>query len=276
VTAGGDPAGGHPAAGAAAAAAASPPELIAYPVADAAPMGLVPAAAGRAWMDATSERFAHRCLPLLLANQAGWWLVLDRPVAAIWTGGPEPAALTVSCAGQPPQPASSVFGHGLLTFHVPYLFRTPPGWNLLVRGPANQPRDGIAPLDGLVESDWAVATFTMSWQLTRPGHEVRFASGEPVCMIVPQRRGELESFRPCVVPLASEPATERAYREWAESRDFYLLHRRLTRSRPGASSWQKHYFQGTSPAGEAAREHQTRLRLEPFAPRAEPPDEPAR
>jgi Family of unknown function (DUF6065) len=232
--------------------APSAPELVAYPVPDAAPMGLIAAPAGRGWMEATPARFANRCLPLLIANQSGWCLLLDRPVEAVWDGGAGPESLAVSCPGAPPHPASSVFGHGLLTFHVPFLFRTPVGWNLLVRGPANLPKDGIAPLEGVVESDWAVATFTMNWQLTRPGQEVRFESGEPVCMIVPQRRGELESFRPRIAPLAADPATERAYLDWVESRELYTLHRRLTRSRPGRGPWQKHYFLGTSPAGIGA------------------------
>ncbi len=67
-------------------------------------------------------------------------------------------------------PATSMFGHGILTFHIPFLVRTHPGYNLLVRGPANMPRDGVSPLEGIVETDWAVATFTMSWQLTLSGH----------------------------------------------------------------------------------------------------------
>jgi hypothetical protein len=37
--------------------------------------------------------------------------------------------------------AISHFGSGILTWNVPYLFRTPPGYNLLVRGPANWPKD---------------------------------------------------------------------------------------------------------------------------------------
>ena len=42
--------------------------------------------------------------------------------------------------------AESLFGHGILTWTLPYLFRTPPGYNLLARGPANWPKDGSAHL----------------------------------------------------------------------------------------------------------------------------------
>ena len=244
----------------------SSPSLVAYPVDGLAPMLLVPASSGRAWMNSTEHGSANRCLPLLIANQAGWWLLPDRVIEATWSGGHEQTALQLASSGRPPYPASSVFGHGVLTFHIPFLFRTTPGWNLLVRGPANQPKDGVCALEGVVETDWAVATFTMNWQLTRPGQVIRFDRDEPVCMIVPQRRGELESFRPRIAPLASDPETRHAYLEWAESREFFLLHRRLTRSRPGAHKWQKHYHKGTSPSGVVAGEHQSKLHLRPFAP----------
>ena len=56
-------------------------------------------------------------------------------------------------------------------------------------------------LEGLVETDWAVATFTMNWKLTVPRRLIRFEPDDPICMLVPQRRGELESFEPTVAEL---------------------------------------------------------------------------
>ena len=35
-------------------------------------MPLVPAPLRREWMDTSADRYAYRCLPLLIANQAGW------------------------------------------------------------------------------------------------------------------------------------------------------------------------------------------------------------
>jgi hypothetical protein len=89
-------------------------------------------------MDATGQRFAYRCLPLLMANQAGWLLLNSHGLRATWDGGDGTQALRLEyVSGEPPYPATSHFGHGILTWHVPYLFRTPPGYNLLARGPAN-------------------------------------------------------------------------------------------------------------------------------------------
>src|SRR5437016_3513128 len=113
-------------------------------------MPIVPASRWREWMNATVGRNANRCLPLLVANEAGWVLLNEQGFTAEWSGGETIYDLTVSYPGAKPGfPAVSNFGHGILTFLIPYLFRTPEGWDLLVRGPANLPRDGIAPLDGL-------------------------------------------------------------------------------------------------------------------------------
>src|SRR4051794_3424543 len=105
---------------------------------------LDPASRWRGWMDATDERFANRCLPLLMANQAGWHISLEHSVSASWNGGPRPTDVAVE--SESPVAPVGHFGHGILTWHASFLFRSDPGWNLLVRGPANLPRDGIAAL----------------------------------------------------------------------------------------------------------------------------------
>jgi hypothetical protein len=248
---------------------------------------IVPAPKARAWMDATTDRFANRCLPLRMANQAGWFVLNDRPFEAVWDGGAgkESVRVTYLRAARPGEAdlAAGHFGHGVLTFHVPYLIRTPPGYNLLARGPANAPKDGIFALEGLVEADWLVGSFTMNWRFTRPGHRVRFEEGEPICMILPQKRGELESFAPEVRDINDDLETAYDYWKWAESRWRFLTdgqkasasedpdEREAARREYG---WQKHYVKGTSPTGTAAREHQTSLKLRPFEeePREEPGD----
>ena len=140
-------------------------------------------------MNDTQGGFPYHCLPLVMANQAGWILTSGRTVLATWTGGSTPEDLTVESPEGEDPPASSQFGHGILSWEIPYVFRTSPGYNLLARGPANWWKDGAVPLEGLVETDWSVATFTMNWKLTTPGLEVRFEPDDPICMLVPQRRG---------------------------------------------------------------------------------------
>lgn len=239
--------------------------LTAYRV-SAAPFGLVPAAAGRSWMERTPERYAYRCLPLVIANQAGWFITAGTEVRSRWNGGRRKEDLEVELGTNDGHPvAESHFGSGILTWHIPFLFRTPPGYNLLARGPANWPLDGASPLEGLVEADWSVATFTMNWQLTRPHHEVVFAAGFPVAMIVPQPRYDLERFDPAIRLIGADPELDLAYREWRRERERF----NQDLARPGSAAaetrWQRHYFHGTSPSGVEAPQHQVKLNLKPFA-----------
>ena len=101
--------------------------LIAYPVQDGSTMLLVPAPVERDWLDATADRFGYRCLPVLIANQAGWFVLNSHALDVIWDGGASRESLTVTYrSGDPPYPAVSHFGHGILTWHIPFLFETPP------------------------------------------------------------------------------------------------------------------------------------------------------
>lgn len=250
--------------------------LIAYRTSGGVGPVLAPAPAARAWMDQTDRRFARRCLPLTMANQAGWFLLGTHTFVARWDGGDSVDALRLTFAsGDEPYPVSSHFGYGIITFHIPYLFRTPPGWNLQVRGPANWPKAGVAPLEGLVETDWAVASFTMNWKMTATHQAVRFTAGEPICMLTPQRRGDIERFVPEIRDLSEDPELEAAATAWRQSRTTF--NRDL--QEPGTDAhrigWQRHYFQGSAPDGTTAPEHQTKLTLAPVtAGDAPAPDEP--
>jgi hypothetical protein len=151
----------------------------------------------------------------------------------------------------------SWFGEGIATWRIPLLFRTGPDYNLLVRGPANYPKPGAFALEGLVETDWSAATFTMNWKLLDPGREVVFVEGEPICMIVPQRKGELEGFTPRSLALEDNPALHDHFTQWRVKR---LEFNAGPKSR---KTWQRDYHQGRGPDGIAER-HQTSLSLRPF------------
>ncbi|MFK4082535.1 DUF6065 family protein [Kribbella sp. NPDC020789] len=230
--------------------------LVAYRLDRGFVMPLVPAVRHRGWMEAAVNRNPTHCLPLLLANQAGWSLLNPARFTAQWNGGERPSDLTVrydSTTGRPC--ASSHFGDGILTFQIPYLFRTPPGWNLLARGPANAPKDGVSALEGIIETDWAAVTFTMNWKFTRPG-SIAFEEGEPVCMVLPQRRHQLESFAPVVSEADQMPGYD-DYLAWRTERHRF-------RQGGGEQRYQKDYMRGLDFAGNKREEHQTRLKLAAF------------
>ena len=241
--------------------------LIAYQIADAPPvMGLRPAAIDRDWMDATAQRYAYRCLPLNIANQNGWVVTAGTGFRAFWYGGAHPTDIEVQFDGPPDPFVSSHFGHGVLTFSLPWLFRTPPGVNLWVKGPSNSPKDGIQALEGVVETDWSVSTFTMNWRFTRGNEWVRFEAGEPVCHLVPVPRGFTEGFAPRVELLTATPELHAAYKAWEASRSGFLTGLKEQDPEAIKRGWQKDYFQGKTADGGAFDGHQTRLGVKPFDP----------
>ena len=219
----------------------------------------------RDWMNATRHRFANRCLPLLMANQSGWVLRNPAGFEARWDGGERHETLAVTYDDPDAKPiAHSHFGNGIVTFIFDCVFQTSPGYNLLARGPANEPKDGIAPLEGLVETDWALVPFTMNWKLTRPG-SVRFEAGEAFCQIVPQRRGELEGFGVSAVTMDDTPEDAARVQRWHQARAMFELGKSLMAEAGNPKSerqWMDDYFRGRTPSGEQGDEHQTTLRLD--------------
>jgi Family of unknown function (DUF6065) len=244
------------------------PDLIAYWASSRPGVRIVPQSRWRDWMNATNSRSANRCLPLLMANESGWALLNPVAVELTWDGRMHPDGLTIEYDGDGPQLLSNGFGSGVATFTVPFLFRTSPGWNLLARGPANWPKDGIQALEGLVETDWSVATFTMNWKLTRPGQAVRFEVDEPYCVVLPQRRDELEAFRPSLRDIETDPDTATGTRAWVERRKQTHIRKFLAEYSKDFEgdwdAWEKDYFKGRHPDGSEAPEHQTKRRLAAF------------
>ena len=179
-------------------------------------------------MELTDDRAANRCLPLLIANQSGWLLLNRNRIEATWSGGDEPDAITINAKTPGYCAVSSHFGYGILTWSIPFLFRTPPGYNLLVRAVRPiYPKMAFSPLDGVVETDWAEAVFTMNWKFTRPDYTVVFEPKEPICMVVPQLRGDLERFQPVVRSIESAPDEQAGVLAWSASREQFIAEHEL-------------------------------------------------
>ena len=237
--------------------------LICYRMHDAAPQ-IVPGAPERDWMERTGDRYAYRCIPLSIANSTGWEILSTRAFQATWNGGQakEDIALEATDGGGPlAHLVMSHFAHGILTFHTGYLFRTDPGWGLVCRGVPNRAKDGIAPLDGLVETDWLPFGFTMNWQFTRPG-KVTFAKGEPFCFVMPMPHLLLDDIAPEIRPLASNPELQAENAAWAASRGAFLAKLDARDPETVQEAWQRFYVRGAKDKGAPAPDtHRARRRL---------------
>lgn len=210
----------------------------------------------------------QRCLPMLIANQSGWELRNPCAFTATWMGAENGVDVLINPHRRVTGELLPVshFGNGILTWHLPMVFRTPPGYNLLVRGPANYPKDAIYALEGIVETDWASASFSMSWKFTRKLMPVRFEVDEPICMIVPQRRAELEEFAPELRRIESDEDLHRKYEFFLCSRSRARQLEQLARLNAGEQvEWQGDYTRGRHTDGDAGTpDHQTRRHLRSF------------
>jgi Family of unknown function (DUF6065) len=219
-------------------------------------------------MSATRNGWPNRCLPMLIANQSGRELRNRCAFTATWFGQEDDVDVMI----QPDKRDTgqflpvSHFGNGILTWHFPMLFRTPAGYNLLVRGPANYPKDAVYPLERIVETDWASASFSMSWKFTRKLMPVRFEVDEPICMIVPQRRAELEEFAPELRRIESDEDLQCKHEFFLRSRDAAKQIEQIVRVAAGEQvEWQGDYTRGRHADGEAGTpDHQTRRHLRSF------------
>lgn len=240
----------------------SPCNLTLYQIHSQAPQ-IRPARSQRNWMDETPDRFAYRCLPLSIANATGWELVLDAGFRAYWNGGNQigDIRLEPTEGDELGHFAGSHFGSGILTFHTGYIMRTSPGWGMWARGAPNTVKDGIAPLDGLIETDWLPFPFTMNWAFTRPGM-VEFQKGEVFCFVTPTLHHSLETIQPNIVPLTMNQPLQADYENWSQARNDFNAG--LAKGDPETvkQGWQRTYMHGQTLDGEKVPlKHATKRRM---------------
>lgn len=154
----------------------------------------------RAWMQETlgaggTTGYANRCLPLLIANQLGWDVVSTRaylfvPLAAGVIQIQAMDGQRLPTAGYP----MNNFGGSLVTWASPWVFETPPGWDLLVLpSPNHLTPAGVTVLAALVETDHGITRFTFNWRL-KFGTAVFVDVGDIIATVVPYPTDQLADW----------------------------------------------------------------------------------
>ena len=177
--------------------------------------GLRPSPVRRQWMSRASA--AYQCLPMVVANQWGWQVLCPTDVRVTWDGSPDPDGLRVEVDPQCTGAIKSQFGQGIVTFSPPWLFRTPPGWDLYAKGPSNRWKPNCVPLEGVIETWWLNYTFTLNWKVVEPG-VVTFARGESLGQLVPVPHATFQDALARESPLgAVEPEAAAELLRWLPS-----------------------------------------------------------
>lgn len=177
---------------------------------------LEPAPMRRRWMDA--QPYAYQCPPLAVANQWGWQIHCPTDVLVAWDGSPDPGGVRVQVDPRYASVIKGQFGQGIVTFGPPWLFRTPPGWDLYVKGPSNQGKADCVALEGVVETWWLPYTFTLNWKVVEPGI-VGFARGEPLAQLIPVPHASFREATAVEAPIGSDPEVEADFLRWQAERN---------------------------------------------------------
>ena len=238
-------------------------QITAYEVVE-EPMQLRSAVRARDWIDDLPEKFAYRCLPLAIANQVGWEILNPVSFTARWNGKAGLDAVKISFHKEESVLVGSHFGNGVLTFSLGYLFRTTKSHNLWVKGPANSPKDAIAPLEGIIETDWAPFTFTMNWQFTRKRHKVTFEKDEPIATVLPYPRHYVRKFDPTLKNLDENAKLYQQYVDWRDDRMKFNEELQQSGSEAEKQGWQRTYMKGEDQSGNTFAGHETKVQMKEF------------
>lgn len=238
---------------------------------------LRPARPKRDWMDRTPENYAYRCVPLSAANTMGWEILNPVNCEFRWNGLTPHQQVFVYREKELRFGPKSHFGTGVVTWELPFLFQTPPGYGLVVTGPANHDHADITPLDGFIRTDWLPFPFTMNWRITTPDTTVRFEQGEPIARIFPYPLELLDDTRIELRDLDENPEFKQRFEQWSAQRQKNYQQRQVKASttRPGENPdldelWNRQYAKGKG-ADTADTEHQTVFRCEPVTDRRNKP-----
>ena len=152
----------------------------------------------------------------------GFDLLCPQAFEATWNGGPGAGDVEIHC---PAGPADASQGfvrggeEGRLTFHPGIQFKTESDQVLWARGPvgpSGAPKDGLVPVETLIDSSVLPSTLTLSWRFTRPGQTMRFAAGEPFCTVLPYPKSGLQEVALEVVRPGAE-AYAQAFQEMIDT-----------------------------------------------------------
>jgi hypothetical protein len=202
-----------------------------------------------------------------MANQMGW--IIECPVTfwAEWNGNSNHVNAIRFGFHECDHPSVhtriiSQFGSGIITFSMPWLFRTLPPegqtWEqcggpngLMVRGLPNHCKFNCHPLEGYVETWHLNFTFTMNWKITEPNIPVLFEKDEPICFLHPCSIGTLDQTAPVIEQMPPQVADE--FEKWKRSRGAFNAD---PFRRP--EEWQKNYMRSQDPG------HRTHIALKSF------------
>ena len=211
----------------------------------------------RDWMDAYPHAFAYRCLPLKIANEAGWLVrcPVDFDAEYITDDSPlESVKVTIKGNDWYKNYIRSHFGRGVITFSLPYIFRTPDPWCIWARGYPNYYKDNVSFLEGIIETYWLHSTFTYNIRIVEKNKIVSFKKGEPIMFLTCINPNEINNSTIQYDLVDNKPELKQAYEQWNVSRAEF------NKNLKNPEDWQKDYFKGLNYQKKIEQNHLTTIK----------------
>lgn len=175
---------------------------------------IVPATADREWINLT-DKASHKCKPMREASKLGWLVLLPFDIQLYWDGGTKQESLSISSSDPMAKKlVVSHFGYGMVSIIFNFIVRTPPGVHILVSGPLNQSRGGVAPLSALIETDWLPYHFAITYRCIQPNARITIHRNEAIAQIIPVSRGIVDRMELSIGKIDDDPEMERDFSEW--------------------------------------------------------------
>jgi len=215
---------------------------------------VTPAASRRDWMDETQQRFAYKCVPLVMANTSGYHIACPFNLRVRWNGSNAANGVEIECLDEDfkemlPDLFASHFGSGILTFRMPWIIRSDTvGIGAEITGSPNQWIPGLFPLQGMVQTWGHASSATMNWRLQYKDTDFYIPVGFPIAFIRPVSFEMLEQLQVDQVDFDKLDASFREdYDGWRQQRDAVLEQREDV---PGLKAHKGAYGKNRKSSGE--------------------------
>jgi hypothetical protein len=132
----------------------------------------------------------------------------------------------------------------------------------MTKGPANMPKHGIQPLEGIIETGWLPYPFTINWKMTAKNTRVRFERGEPIAQILPYPGDLISEMQPEIQMLSMDnnPELFLKYEDYRKKRIVFN-----EKFKYDGSKRQKYYIRGEDSLGNKYPEnHRTDWKTKTF------------
>jgi hypothetical protein len=205
-----------------------------------------------------------RCLPMRIASQIGWEVISPCDFTVVWNGEDKTNSMRITQHnGDKPLLADNNTGYGILNIPFGYIFRTPENVSMWIKGPANTPKFGASPLEGVVETYWLPFSFSINWKITRVNCPIQFLKDEALAQFFPIRIEDYEDIEPVMDKLSNNPELQKQYEIWSEHREEFFNGPYLDPMTKSKDRYHRGYHDGISiPGISAPRKHWGKVKMQ--------------